>query len=165
MISFFDLGLHLTHRIHPYTVDGFVETLGDFCSLILAFLFHWRYLISTSRIIHYIWSHGNTLPGLFSLDMPPRNSFKGLMWVGVVGVHCPPPRNTPLPLIYDSMSRPLVYSSSSLRRPWDQFTPALRDYLRALYIFTHSDHKTILIPVVLCGQCLSLSLIHKSSRV
>jgi len=44
---------------------------------------------------------------------------------------------------------PTVNFSSFFRPLWSQFASALRKYLRALYLFTHSDQKTVLIPVTI----------------
>ena len=36
----------------------------------------------------------------------------------------------------------------SLRPLWNQFTTELKNYLSILYLFTYSDHKTVLTPIV-----------------
>ena len=82
--------------------------------------------------------------------------------VGVVGDHChSTPRHTAffhlgsLPLVNNSMSShpttlsfPVLDFSPSIRLPWNQVTTTLRNCLNILYLFTYSDYKTVLIPVV-----------------
>jgi hypothetical protein len=70
--------------------------------------------------------------------------------------------------IIDSMSCPLVFPAfnfSPLISPfWNQFPLALKSYLRALYLFTCSDYRTTLIPVV-SSPTLSSSAIHVFSHM
>ena len=100
----------------------------------------------------HICLHDASSPGIFWLFLKIR--------VGVAGDHRP---STPLyppffylfalPFVNNTMTlHPITFPAFdfSLSSPplWKQFTTTLGNYLSILYLFTYSDHKTVLIPVV-----------------